>query len=244
MKSKLATRSFVGNSPENIAILFFSRSAPAEAKHKKFVSDSPKNSRVAHALITHSYQQAKQSGYPVFHIDEQQQRGTTFGERFSHAFQQIFDRGYDYVISVGNDIPQMETHHIKSAAQQLSSGHADLVLGPDTDGGTWLMGYSRNGFSANRFRKLPWNTDRLLDTILEQRGDISIYQLELLTDIDNSQAFYQLFRKHSLIPSVIALIIRLRSILAGFAFHLIAISLLVQQFLGYRANLMRAPPLR
>ena len=233
----------MGNSPEHTAILFFSRSGPGEAKHKQFVSDSRKNSRVAHSLITHSYQRAKQADLPVFHIDEQQQQGATFGERFTHAFQQVFERGYDYVISVGNDIPQMQTHHIKKAAQQLSSGQADVVLGPDADGGTWLMGYSRKAFSADGFRRLPWNTDRLLATILDQRNNIKIHQLERLSDIDDGRAFQQFLRDKWISVSLTALIRRLRTILGAFTPHPSTVSLFFSQFFSHRANLLRAPPI-
>ncbi|MDZ7682817.1 MAG: DUF2064 domain-containing protein [Fodinibius sp.] len=180
---------------QNTAILFFSRSAHAESGYKQFVTDRQKNSCIAHSLIRHTLRQAEQTGLPVFHIDEQQQQGTTFGARFTNAFAQIFARGYDYVISIGNDIPELQSHHITKAARQLTSGQTDAVLGPDADGGTWLMGYSRAAFSADTFRKLPWQSSRLLDTIIEQRSDIAIHQLELLADIDNAREFNALFER-------------------------------------------------
>lgn len=236
----------LGNQYNNIAILFFSRSAKAEAKQKQFSrkNDLTRNTQLASSLISHSFNQIKKTDLPYFHIDETRQIGTSFGERFANAFQYIFDRGFDYVISVGNDIPQLRAHHIRQAAQKLRSGDADMVFGPDADGGTWLMGYSKEKFNANRFRQLPWNSDCLLDTILEQSGNIAtIALLETLFDIDDPGTLQVFTESRFSDQTLLKLIRKLLAILSGAFYKQTFTQFASFQTSSFRLHLLRGPPL-
>jgi len=234
----------VNNQSREIAILFFSRSAAAEAAQKQFVSSSSADEKIADSLIRHTCRQIKGTGFPFFWIDEHQQVGNTFGKRFAHAFQQLFDRGYDYVISVGNDNPLLKTKHILKAASQLHSGDADMVLGPDNDGGTWLMGYSRKAFTTADFGQLPWNTDRLLNVILDrQEGQLNISLLETLSDIDSARALKIFSQSRFADQTLLRLIGQLCSLLGSPCEYENNDSFLMPGIPMFRANLLRAPPL-
>jgi len=160
---------------QNTAVLFFSRSPKAEGKSKQLAHHScdQNNTRIAEALIRHTRRQITNSGLPCFIFDEVHQQGSTFVERFTHAFESVFAEGFKHVIATGNDTPGLKAAHITSAARKLTSGKSDVVLGPTTDRGTWLMGYSRHPFDANAFRQLPWNSQDLLDELLSQSPKIS-----------------------------------------------------------------------
>lgn len=236
----------MGKQSNNIAILFFSRSAQAEAKNKRYLWDRniKQNTQIASSLITHTVSQINKTDLPCYHIDEQQQVGQNFGERFANAFERIFEKGFDYVISVGNDIPKLKAQHIVRAATQLQSGSAEIVLGPDTDGGTWLMGYSRDAFAKRRFQRLPWNTDQLLDTILEKEDSSSIHLLEKLSDIDCPKELKAFFRQSSLEVHLQTLISQLRSIVAGTVQHFVSTTILLISLRANPFNRLRAPPTR
>jgi len=230
----------------NIAILFFSRSAKAEGQNKRFLQEQniPQNTRVAELLITHTYSQIQKTDLPCFHIDEKQQVGNNFGERLTNAFQQIFKKGYNYVISVGNDTPQLKAKHIREAARQLGSTKADIVLGPDIDGGTWLMGYSRDSFRESTFRHLPWNTAHLLDTILERYDGNEIHLLEKLCDIDFAKDLKAFLDRQTSEVRLRDLLRQLQSIIASadqyFTFEVIFPICSP----SYPSNRLRAPPAR
>ncbi|HMB97676.1 MAG TPA: hypothetical protein VKM36_04290, partial [Balneolaceae bacterium] len=89
------------NDPKNIALLYFSRSPLAESRHKRFVNRDPsKNRQVADLLISQSLKHVENSGLPYFLFNEARQKGDTFGERLTNAFDELFKKGFDGVIAV------------------------------------------------------------------------------------------------------------------------------------------------
>lgn len=75
-------------------------------------------------------------------------KGATFDDHFDDAFKQIFDRGYESIVSVGGDIPTMPKTHIIQAFQWLeyfqSQGTPGFVQAPCQECGTSLVGFSYN----------------------------------------------------------------------------------------------------
>lgn len=72
--------------------------------------------------------------------------GATFDDHFDDAFKQIFDQGYEHIVSVGGDIPTMPKSHITQAFQWLDYFHAQgtpgFVQAPCQECGTSLVGFS------------------------------------------------------------------------------------------------------
>lgn len=229
----------------NVAILFFSRSVEAEASAKPILPGSTrsKKSRLAESFITHTRKQIAKTNIPCISFDEEHQQGSTFGERFTHAFLSVFEQGYEHVIAVGNDTPELSAEHIKDAARTLRRGQADIVLGPASDGGTWLTAYSKDAFDARRFQQQPWQSPKLLASIMSRQKDgVHIRTLEQLADVDDYQSLVH-FLAHSchILRKLVQL---LRSILAAatvFREKQIGIRTLAVPF---RTVLLRAPPLR
>ena len=166
------------------AILFFSRSAPAEAT-LKFGRHGHDAYRIAATLIGRTRQTLRRSGLPVFHCDERQQHGATFGERITHSLQGVFDRGFEHVIVVGNDCPELTANLLRSAAQMLHAGHS--VIGRDGRGGIYLLGISRHAFDTPALRTARWQTSFLADDLskfLRRAQEISLLgDLNRLTDL-------------------------------------------------------------
>lgn len=64
-----------------------------------------------------------------------------------------------------------------------------MVLGPSTDGGVYLIGFSKKVFEQLSLSQLPWQTSDLLSAFLETaaQNNISTALLSLLSDIDSAK---------------------------------------------------------
>ncbi len=114
-------------------------------------------------------------------IDYVPQAGGDLGHRMFVAIEAAFDRGARRVILVGTDIPEISRAVLEQAFRRLHS--SDLVLGPSTDGGYWLVGMNR---PANLFTQIPWSTPAVLDRTLAlaKRENMPVRLLEPLVDLD------------------------------------------------------------
>jgi rSAM/selenodomain-associated transferase 1 len=86
------------------------------------------------------------------------QTGDDLGRRMDHAFQMMFGMGYAQVLLVGTDLPTLAESTFPEAFRLLQDH--DLVLGPATDGGYYMIGLTRHVPSL--FTDIPWSTDRVL----------------------------------------------------------------------------------
>ena len=168
------------NHQKKTAVLIFANSSHEEARHKSIAFDG----KLFDALTTKTLNTVIKSQLPYFHFSEKQQIGSSFGERFSNAIQAVFEKGYEHIITIGNDSPQLKVSHILEAHRQLLC--KKFVLGPSTDGGFYLMGLAKSQFNASAFKNLAWQTSRLSqelqNLIAKQTGAIIL--LESLFDID------------------------------------------------------------
>lgn len=107
------------------------------------------------------------------------------GERMANAFQTAFDNGSKQVVTIGTDCPELDAAKLLQAFQLLQDN--DLVLGPATDGGYYLIGLRR--FVPELFTGIAWSTEKVLQQTIEiaQRLALSIGYLDALTDIDRPQ---------------------------------------------------------
>jgi rSAM/selenodomain-associated transferase 2/rSAM/selenodomain-associated transferase 1 len=110
-----------------------------------------------------------------------QQRSGDLGERMKTAFLEAFRQGAQQVILHGTDIPGLTESHIQEAFDALKS--QDLVLGPSTDGGYWLIGLKK---PADVFDGMEWGSSSVLNrTIAAAQGQgLSVRMLSALTDMD------------------------------------------------------------
>lgn len=124
------------------------------------------------------------SGLDYFHFTENDQVGTCFGVRFSNAISAIFQKGYENIITIGNDTPQLQLSHIHKAAAFLNNGES--VVGPSVDGGFYLMGISYSQFDKASFKNLPWQSSQLASCYLKSldNKNLSYQLLESLIDFD------------------------------------------------------------
>lgn len=69
------------------------------------------------------------------------QKGDNLGERMRNSIDILLKRGYEKVILIGSDIPDLCSRDIENAFTVLDSN--DVVLGPTFDGGYYLVGMKR-----------------------------------------------------------------------------------------------------
>ena len=106
------------------------------------------------------------------------------GQRMQAAFQNAFQSGCRKVVLLGTDIPELKADHLEDALNALMD--QDLVLGPSTDGGYWLMGLRR---PANVFHGIKWGTEEVLDqtiSLAKEQG-LSVHLIDPLTDLDTEE---------------------------------------------------------
>ncbi len=104
------------------------------------------------------------------------------------AFREAFQEGCHRVVLHGTDIPGLTVSHLEEAFEALRE--KDLVLGPSTDGGYWLIGLKRH---ADLFRGLEWGTSTVFAKTVAaaQHLNLSFHVLGPLTDMDTSEAVTQ-----------------------------------------------------
>ena len=186
------------------AVLVFAYSPSEEMAHKHI----PKAGALYTELTEQTLRKIDKSGLSYFHFTEHEQSGSTFGERFSNAIQFVFDHGFDNVITIGNDTPLLTASHIQRASICLDRG--EFVMGPSTDGGFYLMGLHKSQFHVDKFKNLPWQTNRTATAVLTviRENKTKIVQLEILSDIDGIEDLKNILKfKSKLTPQLAALII-------------------------------------
>lgn len=98
------------------------------------------------------------------------------------------------VVLVGSDIPAMRPRHIDRAFRLL--GRHDLVFGPASDGGFWLVGARRaRPLPRGLFAGVRWSTPQALaDTLAGIPARLSIGLADRLDDVDDAQDLRRLER--------------------------------------------------
>jgi len=167
-------------SSHKTAVLVFARSSKEETVHKSIL----KGEQLFDALTKHVLKTVSKTRLPYFHFSEENQIGHSFGERFTNAIQQVFEKGYEQVITIGNDTPQLQVSHILSAAKELRSHKS--VIGQSADGGFYLMGLHKSQFDTDALQKLAWQTSQVSEQLLKlvSQGNTEVFQLPILLDID------------------------------------------------------------
>jgi len=111
-----------------------------------------------------------------------------------HRMATILDhfRGSPRII-IGSDIPSVRPRHVQRAFEVLSDH--DVVFGPASDGGFWLVGCSADfiadSSADNAFMKnVAWSTDHTLaDTLATLPVDCRVATLSTLEDVDDVDSY-------------------------------------------------------
>lgn len=110
------------------------------------------------------------------------QRGADIGEIMDNAFHDMFKRGAGKAVVVGVDIPGLDKKIVNLAFSELDS--ADVVIGPSTDGGYYLMGLKSP--LPGLFREISWGTAKVFGETLRAVGrlGLAVRTVTAMTDVD------------------------------------------------------------
>ncbi|MCL1470980.1 TIGR04282 family arsenosugar biosynthesis glycosyltransferase [Argonema antarcticum] len=120
-------------------------------------------------------------------IYRQQSEGD-IGMRMASAFEIAFSNNMDNVIIIGSDCPTLNSQIIASAFQALYQH--DLVLGPATDGGYYLIALNR--LIPELFTGITWSTSEVFQQTVEiaAKLNLDVAYLSELADVDRPEDIY------------------------------------------------------
>ncbi|MFN8006775.1 MAG: DUF2064 domain-containing protein [Terriglobia bacterium] len=111
------------------------------------------------------------------------QAGQTFRDRLLESVAQVFQHGYDRILIVGNDCPQLNGRLLRQARDNFQS--TEILLGPDHKGGLYLIGVTRETVAMLSDVRWNANTDFAELSKASRRKNIPFGILETCTDLDN-----------------------------------------------------------
>ncbi len=111
-----------------------------------------------------------------------------------NAFKQGFEDGYERIILIGSDLPDITANHINKGLEALKQN--EVSFGPAEDGGYYLIGLSKMHNFV--FDNKPWSKTHLLEETLSElkENGVTFTTLVTLNDIDTyddliASKFYQ-----------------------------------------------------
>ena len=105
------------------------------------------------------------------------QSGEGLGAALADAFRSELAAGAERVVLIGSDNPTVPVDIVEAAGVGL--GDHDLVIGPSTDGGYYLIGMARPHLGV--FERITWSTSLVLGETLERARELGL-SVELLPE--------------------------------------------------------------
>lgn len=178
------TREPVPGSTKTRLMPYFSADQCAEL-HRCFLKDISREMRNAEADIIVAYT----GGDPVFlrkvfsrNTIFIEQNGDDLGARMENAINEAFSLGYQKVILIGSDIPEIEAESIDTAFALLDD--CDVVIGPTADGGYYLIGMKEAHPEAFDVKLYGVSTvfQETMDSI--RNSGLAVHAADTYSDID------------------------------------------------------------
>lgn len=116
------------------------------------------------------------------HYDKHLQSSGSLSEKLTNAFEQVFEEGYERVVMMSPDCPELTGARVKQAFTLLKA--KDFVIGPLTDGGYYIIGM--NEFHPEVFDGMKFGHDQVWEKTVERIEEMgaSYRLLEETFDVD------------------------------------------------------------
>jgi len=108
------------------------------------------------------------------------QKGEDLGARMLQAFREAFSMGYSEVVLIGSDLYDLRTEDLSTSFQKL--GQHEVVLGPASDGGYYLIGMKRP--IPALFKGKQWGKESVLSDTLADLEGFNTFLLPVRNDVD------------------------------------------------------------
>jgi rSAM/selenodomain-associated transferase 1 len=124
------------------------------------------------------------------------QEGSNLGQRMKNALAQTFEENFSRAILVGSDIPDLPADFLIQALQSLESHHA--VIGPSSDGGYYLIGFSKAHFLPKAFDGISWSTENVFQQTIDvlEKHSSNIHILLQWFDVDTPVDLRELINRN------------------------------------------------
>src|SRR5262249_939185 len=112
--------------------------------------------------------------------------------RLLGAIADLFSVGFSAVCLIGSDSPTLPFHCLCDAATFLKEPKDQMVIGPCSDGGYYLIGLRHTHSSL--FEDITWNTDRVYGETIAKSQEINLPAIILPTwyDVDEQLSLNRL----------------------------------------------------
>jgi len=170
---------------ETTGVIVFTESVSQLTLRKRVLHNGRCNRLMHKQLLKRAEVVVEGLSVPVIWWDERFQEGNTFTERLYHALKSQFQKGYERLMVIGTDHPNLSKRHIEEALAIVMEG--GQALGPADDGGCYLFTLAQNDFEAFQNAEIHWQNGQeqkeILDFFAERHKECVC--LETLEDIDS-----------------------------------------------------------
>lgn len=124
------------------------------------------------------------------------QNGNDLGERLENCFQKGFNIGFERLIVIGSDSPDLPQTIINDSFQILDD--YDSVIGPCEDGGYYLLGFTYQSFFPEVFHGINWSTSTVYEKTMKilKEKTLKNYVLPQLNDVDTIDDLKNLYLRN------------------------------------------------
>ena len=113
------------------------------------------------------------------------QRGDAFGERLTHAIDDLLTVGFESACLMDSDSATVPQKAYTEAARVLHAAGERIVFGASEDGGYYLIGMKQ--LHRQLFEEIDWSTERVAEQTLARAAEIGVevYHLPTWYDVDD-----------------------------------------------------------
>ena len=124
------------------------------------------------------------------------QIGSDLGQRMKNAFRRTFSEGFNKVVVIGSDSPDLPAEYLELAFGALDTNN--VVIGPSSDGGYYLIGFTKDKFLPEVFNRIRWSTEKVFEqtTNTLKNYKLKLYLLPLWHDVDTSADLDELIERN------------------------------------------------
>jgi hypothetical protein len=123
------------------------------------------------------------------------QIGEDLGERMKNAFTAVYSEGFSKAVLIGSDIPDLNASVLNEACE--CDDH-DVVIGPASDGGYYLIGFRNNTFLPEIFEGIQWGRETVFEKTIDilKKNNRKVHILPEWQDIDRLDDLKALFNRN------------------------------------------------